>query len=44
VALLDREQADECQLWVDNDRRIRELISRLEKIGIDRLQAEQRRG
>jgi hypothetical protein len=40
---LSKEQAAQCQLWVDNDRRIRELVSRLEAIGIDRLEADQRR-
>jgi len=38
---LNREQAAECRLWIDNDRRIRELLSRLETIGIERLKADQ---
>jgi Family of unknown function (DUF6788) len=38
---LSKEQARECQRWIDNDRRIRELLSRLEAIGIERLQANQ---
>jgi hypothetical protein len=40
---LSKEQAAECQAWIDNDRRIRELVARLEAIGIERLQANQRR-
>jgi uncharacterized protein DUF6788 len=40
---LSKEQADEAGRWVHNDRRIRELVARLEAIGIDRLQAAQRR-
>lgn len=39
---LGKEQADQCRRWVHNDRRIRELVARLETIGIDRLQANQR--
>ena len=39
---LNREQAEECRRWVENDRRIRELVARLEAIGIDRLEADQR--
>lgn len=38
---LSREQANDCQRWIDNDRRLRELISRLEAIGIECLEAEQ---
>jgi len=38
---LPQDQADECRHWIDNDRRIRELLARLEAIGIDRLQANQ---
>ena len=41
---LSREQAAECRAWIDNDRRIRELVARLEAIGIDRLEADQRSG
>jgi Family of unknown function (DUF6788) len=37
---LGKDQARECQRWIDNDRRIRELVSRLEQLGIGRLQAE----
>ena len=36
-------QADQAQRWIDNDRRIRELLARLEQIGIDRLQTDQTR-
>lgn len=38
---LTQDQARECQRWVENDRRIRELLSRLEAIGIDQLNADQ---
>ena len=41
---LSKDQAQECQRWIENDRRIRELISRLEQIGIHRLQADQHPG
>jgi hypothetical protein len=40
---LSRQQADECRRWVDNDRRLRELVARLEALGIGRLAADQRR-
>ncbi|HYB23835.1 MAG TPA: DUF6788 family protein [Solirubrobacteraceae bacterium] len=40
---LSKEQAREYQRWIDNDRRIHELVSRLEAIGIQRLQASQQR-
>lgn len=36
---LNTHQADECRRWVDNDRRLRELLARLEQIGIQRLDA-----
>ena len=38
---LKEHQAAEYQHWIDNDRRIRELVSRLEQIGIQRLQNNQ---
>ena len=38
---LNKTQAGECQHWIENDRRIRELLARLEAIGIDRLQTAQ---
>jgi len=38
---LTKGQAQETQRWIDNDRRIRELLARLEAIGIQRLQAGQ---
>jgi hypothetical protein len=38
---LTKDQATECQRWIENDRHIRELVSRLEAIGIDRLNADQ---
>jgi hypothetical protein len=39
---LSKDQAAECRTWIDNDRRIRELVARLEAIGIDRLEADRR--
>ena len=36
---LSREQAEQCQAWIANDRRLRELLARLEAIGIERLEA-----
>lgn len=35
---LTHDQAHTAQRWIDNDRRIRELIARLEQIGIQRLE------
>jgi hypothetical protein len=40
---VSRDQADDCRRWVDNDRRLRELVARLEALGIERLEADQRR-
>jgi hypothetical protein len=40
---LSRDEAQECRRWVDNDRRLRELVARLEAIGIARLELDQRR-
>ena len=40
---LSKQQASEYQRWIDNDRRVRELVSRLEAIGIESLEAEQHR-
>jgi uncharacterized protein DUF6788 len=37
---LNNHQAQQCQAWIDNDRRLRELVARLEAIGIARLQAD----
>jgi hypothetical protein len=37
---LDHDQAQQAQRWIDNDRRIHELLARLEQIGIQRLQAD----
>jgi len=34
-----KEEAAECQGWIANDRRLRELLARLEAIGIERLEA-----
>jgi hypothetical protein len=39
---LSREQAEEYRAWIDNDRRLRELVARLEAIGIERSKAAQR--
>ena len=38
---LSKQQAEQCQTWIDNDRRLRELLTRLEAIGIQRLDADQ---
>jgi hypothetical protein len=38
---LSTEQIEHYRPWIDNDRRIRELVARLEQIGIDRLEADQ---
>ena len=40
---LPRQAAADYKRWIENDRRIRELLARLEAIGIARLEAEQRR-
>jgi hypothetical protein len=37
---LNKQHAQQCQAWIDNDRRLRELVARLEAIGIARLQAD----
>jgi hypothetical protein len=39
---LGKEQAAECRSWIANDRRLRELLARLEAIGIERLEAARR--
>jgi hypothetical protein len=39
---LNKSQANDCEHWIANDRRLRELIAALETIGIERLEAEQR--
>jgi hypothetical protein len=38
---LTPDQSERYRPWIENDRRIRELISRLEAIGIDQLNADQ---
>ena len=38
---LGKDQARESKRWIENDRRLRELLARLEQIGIERLEAEQ---
>jgi hypothetical protein len=35
---LGKQQAADCRRWIDNDRRLRELVARLEAIGIERLE------
>jgi len=37
-----KEEAVECRRWIANDRRLRELVARLEAIGIECLEAERR--
>ena len=39
---LTTEQIERYRPWIESDRRIRELLSALEAIGIERLEAEQR--
>lgn len=39
---LSDKQAASYEPWIENDRRMRELLSRLEQIGIERLEAEHR--
>ena len=39
---LSKDQAAECRAWIANDRRLRELVARLETIGIERLEAARR--
>jgi hypothetical protein len=38
---LNQQQAQEYERWIANDRRIRELLARLEAIAIQRLEADQ---
>jgi hypothetical protein len=40
--LLTAEQRDEYQLWLQNGRRARELLSRLEELGVAALEADPR--
>jgi hypothetical protein len=37
---LTQHQAHDAQRWIENDRRIRELLARLEQIGIERLETD----
>lgn len=37
---LQEQQAHECQTWIENDRRIRQLLARLEAIGTERLSTQ----
>jgi len=39
---LSAEEAEDYRPWVDNDRRMRELVARLETIGIAALEADYR--
>lgn len=39
---LSKDEAAECRSWIANDRRLRELLGRLEAIGIERLEATHR--
>jgi hypothetical protein len=39
---LSRDQRDDYQVWVDNDRRAHELLARLEALGISALEADAR--
>jgi len=39
---LTPEQTERYRLWIDNDRRLRELLTRLEAIGIEHLEADRR--
>jgi len=40
---LSSKQASDYQTWIENDRRIRELVTRLQAIGIAHLEADQQR-
>lgn len=40
---LKADRADDYKGWIDNDRRIRELVGRLEAIGVAHVEAEQGR-
>ena len=37
---LTKDQAHDAERWIENDRRIRELLARLEQIGIQRLDTD----
>jgi hypothetical protein len=39
---LSAEQRDDYQIWVDNDRRLRELLGRLEALGTAAMEADER--
>jgi hypothetical protein len=41
---LTKEQRDDYVPWVHNSRRIRELLKRLEEIGLETLESDERRG
>ena len=41
---LTKEQRDDYAPWVYNSRRIRELLKRLEEIGLETLESDERRG
>jgi len=39
---LSGDQAGEYRVWIDNDRRLRELVARLEALGVAALEADER--
>lgn len=39
---LSAEQAGDYRRWVENDRQLRELVARLESIGVEALEADPR--
>lgn len=40
---LSAEQRDDYSSWIENDRRLRELVTRLEALGVEALEGDQRR-
>lgn len=39
---LSKEQADDYQTWLDNSRRLKELVSRLESLGVEAIESDPR--
>ena len=39
---LREDQASDYRIWIDNDRRLRELVARLEALGVAALEADER--
>jgi hypothetical protein len=39
---LREDQAGDYHIWIDNDRRLRELVARLEALGVAALEADER--